>query len=79
MFPYFAIFGIWCEDKVNSYSGYSAMQMGFILQALQGQRDKEERSGTITTRLCYHFTWCVSEIPSVKPTKVNWDPSLQIQ
>ena len=43
MFPYFAIFGIWCEDKVNNYRGYSAMQMGLFYKPCKDRETERQR------------------------------------
>jgi len=72
MFPYCAIFLTWCEDKVNNYSGYSAMQMGLFYKPCKDRK----RDLVLSLPDCYHFIWYTSEIISVKPTKVNRDTLL---
>lgn len=72
MFPYIAIFGFWCANKLNNYSRYSDIQMDSFCKPCKNRKTERQRSDAITTRLCYHFIWCISKIISEKPTKVNW-------
>lgn len=67
-----AVFGIWCEDKVNNYSGYSVMQMGLFYKPCKDGQTETERE-----IWCYHYQMLLSlhlmyiEIISAKPTKVT--------
>lgn len=51
MSPHFFIFAKQYEDKINNYSGYSAMQMGLLYKPCKDRETERQRkrSGAITT------------------------------
>lgn len=74
MFPHFFIFAKQYEDKINNYSGYSAMQMGLLYKPCKDRETERQRkrSGAITTRLLsINLIYIRNNF-----IKINWDTLL---